>query len=122
MKIEFAIPYPRGFTKNYGLNAYYSGMHWAVRKQRADYWHSIVRAAMIEQRVPRKLLYKPVKITFCWDDRLDIDNHAIAGKMTVDAMKGYLLQEDSRRYVRAVEHRYWDRKCIGVEIEEADDT
>lgn len=117
--IWFTIDYPKAFAKEYGLNAYYAGLHWSARKKRADAWLWRVRAALREQDIRPRLFEKPVKITFCWDDRLDIDNHAIAGKMTVDALKGYLLREDSRKYVRAVEHRFWDRRCIGVEIEEA---
>ena len=77
-----------------------------------------MRAALKEQNIRPRVFQKPVRITFWWDDRLDIDNHAIAAKCTVDALKGCLLADDSRRYVRAVEHRFWDKKCIGVEIEE----
>ena len=117
-KVEFRIPYPPNFSREYGLNAYYAGLHWSVRKRRADAWHWIVRAALQEYGIPFGIFTRPVKITFYWDDRLDIDNHAIAAKCTVDALKGYLLQDDSRKYLRAVEHRFWDRGSIGVEITE----
>ena len=116
--IRFTIDYPKAFAKEYGLNAYYAGLHWSVRKKRADAWHWMVRAALKSQGIRPRIFQKPVKITFWWDDRLDIDNHAIAAKCTVDALKGCLLADDSRRYVRAVEHRFWDRRCLGVEIEE----
>ena len=116
--IRFTIDYPKAFAKEYGLNAYYAGLHWAVREQRADAWHRRVHAALRDESIRPRLFRKPVRITFFWDDRLDIDNHAIAAKCTVDALRGYLLENDSRRYVRAVGHRFWDRRCIGVEIEE----
>lgn len=117
--IRFTIDYPKNFAREYGLNAYYAGLHWSVRKKRADAWHWMVRAALKSQGIRPRIFQKPVRITFFWDDRLDIDNHAIAAKCTVDALKGILIEDDSRRYVRAVEHWFWDRRCIGVEIEEA---
>lgn len=116
--ITFMIPYPPKFTHEYGLNPYYSGLHWSIRKRRADAWHWTVRAALQEHGIRPKIFKKPVKITFYWDDRLDIDNHAIAGKMTVDALKGYLLEDDSKKHLRAVEHQFWNGGYIKVEIEE----
>ena len=77
-----------------------------------------MKQSLAEQDIRRKLIIRPVKITFFWDDRMDIDNHAFIAKCTVDALKGYLLQDDSRRYFRAVSHEFWDRGCIGVQIEE----
>ena len=119
--IRFTIPYPKDrkrFVREYGLNAYYAGVHWSVRKNRAEAWHWAVKQSLAEQDIRRKLIIRPVKITFFWDDRMDIDNHAFIAKCTVAALKGYLLQDDSRRYFRAVSHEFWDRGCIGVQIEE----
>lgn len=49
---------------------------------------------------------------------MDIDNHAYMGKMIVDGLKGYLLTDDSRKYVRGVVHRFHDRDCVLVQVEE----
>ena len=40
--------------------------------------------------------------------------------MVVDGMKGWLIEDDSRRYVRSVENRFWDEPSgvIGVELRE----
>ena len=53
-----------------------------------------------------------------WNDRLDIDNHAIMGKMIVDAMKGRVIEDDSRRWVKGVCHYFHDGDYISVEIRE----
>lgn len=72
------------------------------------------------QGIRKNIFPEQVKVTFYWDDRLDIDNHALMGKMTVDALKGYLLQNDSKRYFSEVCHKYWDGKCIKIEIEKSE--
>ena len=111
--IKFTIPYPptkKGksvFCKRFGLNAYYAGKHWSARKRDAEELHWMTRSAM-----------RPVDVTFLWDDRLDIDNHAVLGKAIVDGMKGYILQDDNRRYVRRVCHEFWDGGEIQVEVRE----
>lgn len=52
MKIVFEIPYPptkagrTAWSKQYGLNTYWSGKHWAQRKKDADYWHYLVRSEL----------------------------------------------------------------------------
>lgn len=122
--IEFTIQYPHtkkqrtGFFKRYGLNSIYAGKHWTQRKADADAWHWSVVHELQRQGIPRRMLCAPVEIVFWWDDRLDIDNHALMGKLTVDALKGYLLQNDSRKYYKRVAHNFWDGGCIKVQIME----
>lgn len=123
-KIEFRIDYPRtqkgrtAFFKRYGLNALYSGKHWAARKKDAEEWHRLVHSELYRQHIRKELIGGPVEVLFFWDDRLDIDNHALMGKMTVDALKGWVLHDDSKRYFCKVTHAYWDQGCIGVRVEE----
>ena len=57
-------------------------------------------------------------ITFKWNDRLDIDNHAVMGKMIVDALKGRLIEDDSRRWLKGIAHYFHDEDFISVEIHE----
>jgi len=124
---KFRIPYPKSkagqkqWTKEYGMNAYYAGKHWSLRKRDADYWHMLVRHCMDDQDVRRVPFKRPVVITFHWNDRLDIDNHAIMGKMIVDAMKGRVIEEDSRKWMKGVCHYFHDEDYIGVEIREIGD-
>ena len=121
----FKIEYPntpagkKDWNKRFSDNAYYAGKHWAVRKKDADYWHNMVRACMDRQGVRKRPFEKPVEILLFWNDRLDVDNHSIMGKMIVDAMKGRLLQNDSKKWVRSVTHTFHDRgDYIWVEVRE----
>lgn len=121
----FKIEYPntpagkKDWNKRFSDNAYYAGKHWAVRKKDADYWHNMVRACMDRQGVRKRPFEKPVVILLFWNDRLDVDNHSIMGKMIVDAMKGRLLQNDSKKWVRSVTHTFHDRgDYIWVEVRE----
>ena len=122
--IRFDIPYPptkkgkSAFCRRFGLNAYYSGKHWAQRKKDADELHALTLAALKQARVRRGMVRGPVSITFAWDDGLDIDNHAAIAKAVVDALKGYLLPVDDHRWYRQVIHRLWDGGCIRVEVQE----
>lgn len=120
MRMNVAIPYPKtkagktDWSRRYGLNAYWSGKHWAKRKEDARYWHTITRAQLTHP----VMLRWPVGITFFWNDNLDLDNHAAMGKMIVDALKGLLIPDDGRRQVVQITHRYHDLDFILVEVEE----
>ena len=121
--VSFTIPYPpqkqrSSFFKRYSLNSVYSGTHWSARKRDADAWHDMVHAELLRQKIRKRPLKCPVEVWFWWDDRLDIDNHALMGKMTVDALKGWLIEDDSKKYFAAVHHGFWDEGKIGVEIRE----
>lgn len=121
---SFRIYYPsnkaelRRWTKEYGMNAYYAGKHWAIRKKDAEYWHLLTRSAMNKQEVRVRPFEKPVEISFLWNDRLDIDNHAVMGKMIVDAMKGRLINDDNRRWLKGVYHGFHDEDYILIQIRE----
>lgn len=122
--IQFTIPYPKGkkaksdFCRRFGLNAYYAGKPWPVRKRDAEELHLLTRAAMRRAGIKEEILTVPVSVHFYWNDGLDVDNHAVLGKCIVDAMRGYILKDDKRKYLRGVSHEFWDRGEIGVEVEE----
>ena len=118
--LEFTIPYPEDrrlyklWMKDYSLNAIYQGKHWSKRREDAEYWHWLTLS-----RVPQaKMFDVPVKVTMYWNDSLDIDNHSYMGKMIVDAMKGRVIEDDSRRWVKGVCHYFHDEDYISVEIHE----
>lgn len=123
VKIKFIISYPKTkkgraeWSKKYGLNAYWAGKHWAQRKNDADYWHNLVHSELRRQGI-RGSFDRPVSITFRWNDRLDLDNHAAMGKMIVDALKGVVIHDDSRRWFKRLEYGWHDEDWIEVEIEE----
>ena len=120
--IKFEIPYPptkRGksaWNKRFGLNAYYAGKHWSVRKKDAEYLHTLALISMKKAHIPCKAFKRPVEIRFFWNDNLDIDNHASLGKAFVDAMKGTLMEDDNRQWFKKVSHEFWDGDSILVEI------
>jgi len=102
---EFRIPYK--VTGNEGLNKLYAGGHWAIRKKKADKWHNLVHQCLVEQ-LPKRIFDVPVIIDISYDSRLDIDNHGYLSKLIVDGMKGYLIHEDSRKYVQGLIQRFHD--------------
>lgn len=57
-------------------------------------------------------------ITFRWNDRLDLDNHAAMSKMIVDAVKGWVIEDDTRRWVHELHHLWHEENYIEVEIKE----
>ena len=124
MTESFRIYYPkskaeqRRWAKEYGMNAYYAGKHWSRRKQDAEYWHLLTCSALNRQEVRKTPFEKPVVITILWNDRLDIDNHAVMGKMIVDAIKGRLINDDNRRWLKGVCHFFHDEDYILVKIGE----
>lgn len=124
MTESFVIPYPKTesgkkqWSKQYGLNAYYAGKHWSKRKEDAEFWHRLVWVEMCKQGIRRKPFENPVVITFYWNDRLDCSNHAVMAKMIEDAMRGRVIRDDSRRWVKGIQHYFHDKPYIGVVITE----
>ena len=124
MTESFIIPYPKSdagkkqWNREYGLNAYWAGKHWKKRTKDAEYWHRIVRSEMERQKVRKVPFTNAVVITFYWNDRLDCSNHSAMAKMIEDAMCGRIIKDDSRRYVRGIEHYFHDGDHIRVVVRE----
>ena len=93
------------WNRQYGLNAYWSGKHWAARKKDADFWHMLVKSVL-----PKKCKK--------FDKPVDIDNHAAMGKMIIDGLKGVIFTDDGKKYIKKVSHEYHDEDYIKIEIEE----
>ena len=124
MTESFIIPYPKtpagkkAWNKQYGLNAYWAGKHWSVRKRDAEYWHRLTISEMEKQKVRRRPFENPVVITFFWNDNLDCTNHAAMAKMIEDAMCGRIIENDNRRWVKGIEHYFHDKPYIEIKITE----
>lgn len=125
--IVFDIPYPptakgkAAWNRRYGLNAYYAGKHWSERKRDADELHRITQLCMRRARIRKQPLETPVELRFLFNDRLDCSNHAVIVKAVEDAMKGWIIRDDSRRYVRRIVTEFWDGDCIRVAVRELDE-
>jgi hypothetical protein len=118
MKITFNIEMTKKEIGSYSLNKIYAGIHWAKRKKQADYIHDLVGYTLVQQRIPQILFKKPVKVTLSFNSNLDIDNHAYLSKLIVDGMKGYLIKDDTKKYVVDIEQKFWKEDGILVEVEE----
>lgn len=77
---------------------------------------AFVRLCMRQQGVPVRLFEKPVSISFWHNTRMDVDNHAAIEKMTVDALKGWLLRNDDRRHYREKHSFFHDENYMRVVI------
>lgn len=73
---------------------------------------------MNKQNVRGVPFSKPVVITMYFNDRLDCSNHAVMFKMIEDAMKGRLIVDDSRKWVKGNEIYFHDEEYIRVEVRE----
>lgn len=122
--MRFEISYPptkkgkAAWNKRFGLNAYYSGKHWSQRKKDAEELHMICRAAMHRAGIKKQILKNPVELTFLFDDNLDCSNHAVLVKAIEDAMKGWIIEDDSRRYVKSIAVKFHNAGCIRVIVRE----
>lgn len=106
------------WMKHYGANAYYAGKHWSVRAKDAEYWHNMVRACMERQGVRKVPFERAVELRFLFNDRLDCSNHAIMVKMIEDALKGRVIVDDSRKWVKRHIIEFHNGDSIVVEIRE----
>ena len=122
----FYIDYPKTpagkkqWSKEYGTNAYWAGKHHTKRAKDATLWHSLTQAAMHKAGVRKRPFEKPVKITFFWNDRLDLSNHSMMAKMIEDGMKPRLIRDDTRKYVKGIEHYWHDEPNIKVVVKEVE--
>lgn len=120
----FYIPYPKtskeksAWNKRFGLNAYWSGKHFRARAQDAKEIHNLVYYCLKKDHVKKNIFGVPIEVNFYWNDKQDCDNHAALGKMIVDALKGYLIKDDSPKYFQKVTHEFWRGNTIKVVIKE----
>ena len=103
---------------DYSLNKIYAGRHWKQRQKDAEYWHMLVYAEMMAQKIPKEKFDRPVKISFAFNTGMDIDNHGYLAKLITDGMKGYLIVDDTRKYVIGNEISFHDGDGIIVRVEE----
>lgn len=81
-------------------NWYYGGTHWTKRKAEVDRVHQIVRSALTGNEIP---YHQPVDIeVIAYFDVRPLDASNITGKLYEDALKGWLIVDDSPRYVRSM--------------------
>jgi hypothetical protein len=83
------------------LNNAYAGQHWTKRKAEVERIRLAVRAEIDPETVEVFAGPVDVEITVFFADRpLDADN--IPAKLYIDALRGWLLEDDDQRFVHSV--------------------
>lgn len=113
-KIEFVLPVK--INSKLSLNSIYAGMRWFERKKQSQHLHELVKLELLSQKVPKKPFENPVDIEFYWNSLLDLDNHGYMAKLIIDGLKGYLIYDDSKKYIQKITHAYWLGEGIKVII------
>jgi len=112
------IHIPIKVNAKYGLNSLYSGGHWSKRNKLADEVHKIVTLALKMQHIPKWPFNVPVGITIYYDSRLDIDNHGYLSKLLIDPLKGWVIVDDNRKYVKYLHQDFYVGDGVTMEIKE----
>lgn len=86
-----------------------------MRKKDAEYWHALTRRAILRTGKP-EMFENPVVIEMYFNDNLDCSNHAAEFKMIEDGMKGIIIADDNRRYVRGAAMFFHDEEHILVRV------
>lgn len=120
--MTYRFELPMQIRSEWGMNRVYSGDHWSVRKRQATQVHLMVRSAIWKQCSSVRLFEKPVTIRILYRSRLDIDNHGYVSKLIIDGMKGVLIKDDDKRYVRELIQSFHngDKNKVIVEVWDED--
>lgn len=122
MKIEFVLDMsPRNVNSEWSMNRVYSGAHWTARNSQAKYMHTLVRKSIKKLHVPVMPFKKPVSIDIKYNSRLDIDNHGYLSKLIIDGMKGILILDDNRSYVKKLTQSFHDENKNLIFVSVSDD-
>lgn len=113
--MRFEIEYPKKIGQ-FSTNAYYAGKPFPIRNRDKDFWHWLTVEGMTKAKIPRKVLDVPVEIRFSFDDRLDCSNHSVIEKMIEDGMKGWILEDDTRKFVQRIVTEFNNDGKIVVEV------
>jgi hypothetical protein len=103
-------------------NSFYSGKHWAKRKEYADRTHAIVLAAILEQHPNVEPFNERVRITVrSYFENRPQDPCNITAKIYIDGLHGRIIHDDTMEYVASVtteSHIDKDNPRIEIEIKE----
>lgn len=108
-------------SRTWGMNGVYSqSKHWNIRTKQAAQVHTLVKAQIRSVNRNVRKFDKPVSVRIFYNSRLDIDNHGYLAKLIIDGMKGILIEDDNRRFVRSLYQGFHsgDANLILVEVEE----
>lgn len=92
--------------------------HLGMRRKQPQKVHEIVRLPMKSQNIHQKMFEKPVNIAFKWHSKLDLDNHGYIAKLIIDSLKGYLIRDDTGKYINRITHEYQKNKGVRTKLNE----
>ena len=82
-------------------NKFYAGMHWGQRKLEADRVHELVGWTLKELAYGMFETRVDIQVVVYFKNRpQDSDN--ICSKMYIDSLKGFVIEDDTREFVRKV--------------------
>ena len=85
-------------------NTYYSAPHWSTRSRLARQIHGTVRRRLMAMGIePGTTCNRRVDIEVIgYFDQRPLDSDNVCAKIYIDALRGWLLEDDSPRWVRRV--------------------
>jgi hypothetical protein len=86
------------------MNEFYSTPHWSRRNKIAQDIHAVVRNRLREMGIgPGDTCNNKVAITVVgYFDKRPLDSSNISAKLFEDALKGWLIEDDSPQYVESM--------------------
>jgi len=103
------------------LNKFYSGDHWAKRAAEVKRVKGLMRSVLTGEETPYQALVN-IRVTAFFDKR-PLDSSNIAAKLYEDALKGWLIVDDTLRYVASMTTASRidkDRPRVEIEIAEVE--
>ena len=98
-------------------NRIYAGGHWSIRRDEAERVHMLVRSVIDPDQPPFETQVDIEMHVYFENRRLQQDASNIAAKFYEDGLIGWVIENDSPRYVRSVKTMSLiDRKLPRVEI------
>ena len=73
---------------------------------------------LVKNKVPKTLFDTSISVEFHWHSKLDLDNHGYAAKLIIDSLKGYVIKDDTKKYITQITHRFWGSKGVKLIIKE----
>ncbi len=80
----------------------------------------LTREAVYRSNKHPQVFDKPVEIIAYFNDNLDCSNHASELKMIEDGLKGILIVDDNKNYVKGISMYFHGENYIKVVVKEVD--
>ena len=72
--------------------------------------------SLLSQGIKKHPFDCPVDIELYYNSKLDCSNHAYLTKMIEDALKGHVIKDDTKKYVKSIKQSFWDGEGVKVVV------